>query len=73
MNDSAVTEPYAHYGGARLRETDQWPASIEGRTVTIPPSMAFVLGDNRSEAADSRLWGPVELSDVMAKVLLILP
>lgn len=68
-----VPEPYAHHGRASLREADRWPLLGDRPEVTIPDGMIFVLGDNRADSADSRLWGPVGLSDVIAKVIMLLP
>lgn len=73
LNEAAVQEPYARHGSARLREADAWPTGGDRRPVTIPTDLIFVLGDNRSESSDSRLWGPVPISDVVAKVVLALP
>ena len=40
-------------------------------TVTVPPHMLFVLGDNSSSSRDSRFWGFVPRKDVIGKALLI--
>jgi signal peptidase I len=73
VNGSPVDEPYAHHDIARMRELDDWPTGANAQEVTVPNNMAFVLGDNRSASIDSRLWGPVALSDVTAKVIAKLP
>jgi signal peptidase I len=51
----------------------QWPGDDGGRhlpapestlTLVVPPGQAFVLGDNRGAAIDSRRFGTVPLSDI---------
>ncbi|MHB8506379.1 MAG: S26 family signal peptidase [Acidimicrobiales bacterium] len=39
--------------------------------MTVPPNEYFVMGDNRSDAVDSRLIGPVPISSVVGKVKLL--
>lgn len=73
LNGLPVYEPYAHHGSPRLREMDEWPTGPVGSEIAVPTRMVFVLGDNRSESTDSRLWGAVPVSDVVAKVVLRLP
>lgn len=40
---------------------------ITGRTVTIGPDEYFAVGDNRSHSSDSRVWGPVNRSEIVGK------
>ena len=39
--------------------------------VTVPPDCFFVLGDNRRRAKDSRLLGPIPLSNFYGKALVV--
>jgi signal peptidase I len=39
--------------------------------ITVPPDMVFVLNDNRGDSRDSRLFGPVPLSDLLGRVVNI--
>lgn len=72
INGTPVYESYATYVDSYHREADRWPLGGQ-REIIVPPGMVFVLGDNRSEALDSRAWGPVALSGIVGKVLLRLP
>lgn len=37
----------------------------------VPPGTVYVLGDNREVSSDSREFGPVELSRVIGKVIVV--
>jgi len=40
--------------------------------IVLEEDQVFLLGDNREYAADSRLYGAVEASDTLGKIVLIL-
>ncbi|MGH8980223.1 MAG: signal peptidase I [Acidimicrobiales bacterium] len=62
--------------GKRLSES--WlPKGTQTRTTmqgsyTVPKGDYYVMGDNRVDSCDSRMWGPVKASYVVGKVFLII-
>ncbi len=37
------------------------------KTITIPPDHYFMMGDNRGNSDDSRIWGPVSGDSIIGK------
>jgi signal peptidase I len=57
--------------GKPLNETYLYPGdrpSVEPFSVTLDAGQLWVLGDHRSIAVDSRIWGPVPEGDVAGRV-----
>ncbi|HEX5879615.1 MAG TPA: signal peptidase I [Actinomycetota bacterium] len=60
-NDQPVTEPYLDQG----TQTDNCDKEI-----TVGPGQLFVLGDNRGNSQDSRLFGPIERDAVVGRAFV---
>lgn len=50
------------------------PATSGNLDLTLGPNQIFVCGDNRPDSLDSRLFGPVDLNNVVGKLMIrVLP
>jgi signal peptidase I len=48
--------------------------SYDTSTITLGPTQYFVMGDNRNESSDSRIWGPVDRSLIIGRpIVRLLP
>lgn len=58
--------------GGRLEEpyVTRWNGQFLA-PVWVPPGSVYVLGDNRDESEDSRVWGPVALSSLRGRAELV--
>ena len=59
VNGQTLDEPYI---AAQPNYHSEW---------TVPEDTVFVLGDNRNNSSDSHSWGPVPVSYVVGKALLV--
>jgi signal peptidase I len=79
-NGEEVVEPYVHVTGGRTDPTDP-AALLSGTTMSdpwslaepyeVPPDTSFVMGDNRTDSDDSRVWGPVPEREVVGSAFFI--
>jgi signal peptidase I len=63
VNGVETREPYATDS-----DSDVWPAA-QGGSVVVPERRYFVLGDNRTAASDSRVWGTIPEFAILGIVL----
>jgi signal peptidase I len=61
VNGQLKEEPYVRF-----------PGLFEMKSVTVPEDSIFVMGDHRTNSEDSRMFGPVKLSLVKGKAVLVI-
>jgi signal peptidase I len=79
VNGEPVDEPYVVHKDPRiypdLPGVGSGPRNLRNRDnfgpYTVPEDHIFCLGDNRDNSSDSRFWGPVPLSYVKGRAVII--
>lgn len=64
VNGQEIADPWGHYVYDEMYDRDFGP-------VTVPKGSLFVMGDNRQDSQDSRVWGFVPLDLVVGKARFI--
>lgn len=62
INGNLLSEPYI------AAENETLPGTYtQGRPIIVGPDEYFCVGDNRLASSDSRVWGPVHISQIVGK------
>jgi signal peptidase I len=67
-----VWEDHVFVNGGRLEEpyVAKWRGQL-GAPVYVPRRSIFVMGDNRDDSEDSRVWGPIPSSSVRGRAVVV--
>jgi signal peptidase I len=68
VNGTALDEPYVLTDGGVRETTD--PAPGGASEWLVPQGELLVMGDHRQNSADSRVFGPIEISQVIGRAWL---
>ncbi|TAL11824.1 MAG: signal peptidase I [Chloroflexota bacterium] len=68
VNGTALDEPYVYAEGGVRQGTDPMPGGPSAWDV--PRTELLVMGDRRRASADSRMFGPIEISQVIGRAWL---
>jgi signal peptidase I len=69
----SIHEGAVYINGERLDESylngvaTTWSGSVGQEEITIPKGQVFVMGDNRNNSTDSRIFGPIEIDEIIGK------
>jgi signal peptidase I len=69
VNEMALDEPYL-YSDEPGGDPQPTSAPLEQSTWTVPAGELFLMGDHRSNSADSRTFGPVPIERVIGRAWL---
>ena len=68
VNDVLLDEPYINTDNGVPQTTDAQPGGAS--EWVVPEGQLLVMGDNRQNSADSRTFGPIEISHVIGRAWL---
>jgi len=67
INGEPLDEPYAVYKRSPFRSGSRYHFG----PITVPEGHLFMMGDNRNNSQDSRVWGPLDVELIHGKAFLI--
>lgn len=72
VNKIALKEPYLDSRDTEQENLNDRCRQPEMAEVTVPTKQVFVLGDNRPQSMDSRMFGPVDEDRIVGRAFVVL-
>jgi signal peptidase I len=69
LDEFPSVPPYPQPGGATESWSVDFPNHVVNGDLVVPPSMYFMMGDNRHDSLDSRFWGFVPRQNIIGRPL----
>ena len=72
IDGKALSEPYLSTDDVQQADPVDRCRQPEMAKVVVPKEQIFVLGDNRPQSMDSRMFGPVDVSQVVGRAFVVI-